>query len=296
MSLKEAHESFLSNSRGPVHEDQRLQIEELDEWQTHKPRTHDKPKLRQDELNTFLNLLKVGDRVLLDVADLHIVTNTSNEEIPLTVISIFPFDIVEVIIPSTMSSSRGKKVAVPVSKKKKGASSSSGPTVETVMMNYDDPGTVQFCLSRLVRQLSVLEFGMALGFYTEEFKEENDLHALHCHIYRSLSRFWDTLVLDGAPYNLSHSKASALPPSLRYLHAILAHTITGRRESTGVVNTHNACFLWHVIDLAYCIALAIQHQTERHRKGYKDPPTQPPPPSRPVHAVASYADISERLT
>ncbi|PPS07109.1 hypothetical protein GOBAR_AA13538 [Gossypium barbadense] len=31
LSLKEAHESFLSNSRGPVHEDQRLQIEELDD-------------------------------------------------------------------------------------------------------------------------------------------------------------------------------------------------------------------------------------------------------------------------
>ncbi|PPS00275.1 hypothetical protein GOBAR_AA20387 [Gossypium barbadense] len=91
MSLKEAHESFSSNSRGPVHEDRRLQIEELDEWRTHKPRTHDKPKLCQDELNTFPNQLKVGDRVLLDAADPHIVTTTPNEEIPSTVISIFPF-------------------------------------------------------------------------------------------------------------------------------------------------------------------------------------------------------------
>ncbi|PPR92238.1 hypothetical protein GOBAR_AA28434 [Gossypium barbadense] len=32
MSLKEAHESFSSNSRGPTHEERRLQIEELDEW------------------------------------------------------------------------------------------------------------------------------------------------------------------------------------------------------------------------------------------------------------------------
>ncbi|KAK5811408.1 hypothetical protein PVK06_026739 [Gossypium arboreum] len=66
----------------------------------------------------------------------------------------------------------------------------------------------------------------------------------------------------------------------------------------------------HVINLAYFIALAIQHQRERIRKGeeayedipddvplqHKDPPTQPPPPSRPVHAAASYAKISERLT
>ncbi|PPR96354.1 hypothetical protein GOBAR_AA24319 [Gossypium barbadense] len=36
MSLKEAHEPFSSNSRGPIHEDQRLQVKELDEWRTHK--------------------------------------------------------------------------------------------------------------------------------------------------------------------------------------------------------------------------------------------------------------------
>ncbi|KAK5770983.1 hypothetical protein PVK06_047150 [Gossypium arboreum] len=62
------------------------------------------------------------------------------------------------------------------------------------------------------------------------------------------------------------------PPSLRYLHTILAHMLTGRSESTGIINTHDAYFLWcmshgHVIDLAYFIALAIQHQMERHRKG-----------------------------
>ncbi|PPS12715.1 hypothetical protein GOBAR_AA07926 [Gossypium barbadense] len=99
MSLKEAHESFLSTSRGPVHEDRRLQIEEIDEWQTHKPRTPDKLKLCQNELNTSPNQLKVGDKVLLDASDPHIVTTTPNEEIPLTVLSIFPFGTVEVSHP-----------------------------------------------------------------------------------------------------------------------------------------------------------------------------------------------------
>ncbi|KAK5826189.1 hypothetical protein PVK06_021104 [Gossypium arboreum] len=99
MSLKEVHEPFSSSSRGPIHEDRRLQIEELDEWQTHKPRTHDKPKLRQNEFNTFPNQLKVGDKLLLDAADPHIVTAKLNEEIPLTVLSIFPFGTVEVSHP-----------------------------------------------------------------------------------------------------------------------------------------------------------------------------------------------------
>ncbi|KAK5842506.1 hypothetical protein PVK06_004873 [Gossypium arboreum] len=144
--------------------------------------------------------------------------------------------------------------------------------LQTLMTNYDDPGTVQFHLGRLVRQLSILEFGTTLGLYMEEFMEENDLDTLNHHIHRSPSRCWDTLVLGAATYNPSRSKASTLPPSLRHLHAILAHTIIGRRESTSILNAHDAYFLWcmshgHIIDLAYFIALAIQHQTEWHRKG-----------------------------
>ncbi|PPS17745.1 hypothetical protein GOBAR_AA02844 [Gossypium barbadense] len=225
-----------------------------------------------------------------------------------------------------MLSSQGKKTVVPASKKRKGASSSTGPTTEirhsflqfhrglqeeqlsdairallttdpwelffgiieptylelmmelcstfhlqTVMTNYDDPGTVQFRLGGLVYQLSVPELGAALDIYTKEFKEENELHALTRHIHFSPSKCWHTLAPGAASYNPSRSKASVLPPSLRYLHAILAHTIIGRRESTGVVNTHDAYFLWcmshgYVIDLAYFIALAIQYQTERNRK------------------------------
>ncbi|PPR93092.1 hypothetical protein GOBAR_AA27579 [Gossypium barbadense] len=96
ISLKEVHELFSSNSRGPIHEEQRLQIEELDEWRTHKSRTHDKPKLCHNKLNTFPNQLKVGDKVLLEAANPHIVTDKPNEEIPLTVLSIFPFGTVKV--------------------------------------------------------------------------------------------------------------------------------------------------------------------------------------------------------
>ena len=65
----------------------------------HKPRTPDKPNLRQNKLNLFLNQLKVGDRVLLDATDPYIVVTTSNEEIPLMVLSIFPFGTVDVSHP-----------------------------------------------------------------------------------------------------------------------------------------------------------------------------------------------------
>ncbi|KAK5824784.1 hypothetical protein PVK06_019568 [Gossypium arboreum] len=101
--------------------------------------------------------------------------------------------------------------------------------------------------------------------------DDDDFDTLHRHIHLSPSNYWRALVPALATYDPSRSKASALAPSLRYLHAILAHTLTGRRESTGVVNTHDTYFLWsmanrHVFDLAYFIALTIHHQTERHRK------------------------------
>ncbi|KAG8485620.1 hypothetical protein CXB51_018935 [Gossypium anomalum] len=47
LSLKEVHEPCFNNNRGPIHEERRLQIEELDEWRGHKSRKPDKPKLCQ---------------------------------------------------------------------------------------------------------------------------------------------------------------------------------------------------------------------------------------------------------
>ncbi|PPS02854.1 hypothetical protein GOBAR_AA17808 [Gossypium barbadense] len=159
-----------------------------------------------------------------------------------------------------MSSSCGKKTVVPISKKRKGAVSSSGPTAEighsflkfplgpqeelfqtlrarplgiveptyleftlelcstfhlqAVMTNFDYPGMIQFCLGGLVRQLSVPEFGIALGLSTEEFIHDNELDTLHRYIHYSPSKCWRDLVPASATYDLSHSKASALPPSV----------------------------------------------------------------------------------
>ncbi|PPS09553.1 hypothetical protein GOBAR_AA11092 [Gossypium barbadense] len=91
--------ALLSLENKDVHEERRLQIKELDEWRTHKPKAHDKLKLRQNELDTSPNQLQIRDKVLLDAADPHVVTTTPNEEILLTVPSIFPFGTVEVSHP-----------------------------------------------------------------------------------------------------------------------------------------------------------------------------------------------------
>ncbi|PPS02374.1 hypothetical protein GOBAR_AA18289 [Gossypium barbadense] len=53
----------------------------------------------QDKFNTSPNQLKVGDKVLLAATDPRIATPEPNEEIPLTVLSIFPYGTIEVIHP-----------------------------------------------------------------------------------------------------------------------------------------------------------------------------------------------------
>ncbi|PPR87895.1 hypothetical protein GOBAR_AA32795 [Gossypium barbadense] len=421
ISSENLHEPCSGKNKGPIYEERRLQIEELDEWRTQKLKTPDKLKLSQDELNTSPNQLKVGDKVLLDAADPRITTSEPNEVIPLTVLNIFPYGTIEVIHPKfdtfkaygravgcayttrgdmtvryesvktgkkisptrdaisrhdrrirpwaklpkqhgratsralkpwancqfstsvsftrgrhcqnehesgpmytgvgkvkearhdrttrpraptcprntgvgrmsevpkfknrethgkklehdrvpqnlykpltihhlppqksltlaaatphalpatlfnagTMSSSCGKKAIVSTLKKKKRAASSSGPTVEirhpflqihlanavraflttdpwglffkivdptyleftlelysmfhlqTIMTNFNDPKMVQFCLGGLVHQLSVPEFGITLGLYTEEFMDDNELNTLHRHIHYSPSK------------------------------------------------------------------------------------------------------------
>ncbi|PPR94853.1 hypothetical protein GOBAR_AA25812 [Gossypium barbadense] len=119
LSFKEVHEPCSRNDKGHIHEERRLQIEELDECRAHKPRAHDKLKLCQNKADTSPNQLKVGDKVLLDVADPHIVTTTPNEEISLTVLSIFPFSTVEVSHPN-FSAHTARHTGVPKAMAKEG--------------------------------------------------------------------------------------------------------------------------------------------------------------------------------
>ncbi|PPR85665.1 hypothetical protein GOBAR_AA35027 [Gossypium barbadense] len=167
--------------------------------------------------------------------------------------------------------------------------------LQTVMTNYDDPGTVQFCLGGLVHQLSIPEFGAALGLYTEEFKEENELHTLTRHIHFFPSKCWHTLDPGAASYNPSCSKASVLPPSLS--------------SSTPQPKNHPSPSSARCLHKASRPDVFTQYRLAQYtdEEAYEDipddvpsqqedPPTQPLPPSCPVHVVALYADISERLT
>ncbi|KAK5771461.1 hypothetical protein PVK06_047665 [Gossypium arboreum] len=80
-----------------------------------------------------------------------------------------------------------------------------------------------------MRHMSVPEFGTALGIYTDEFIGDDKFLHLHHHIHYSLSCCYTDLTASQIC-----SKATSLPPALRYIYALLAHTLTGRRESIGV--------------------------------------------------------------
>ncbi|PPR95587.1 hypothetical protein GOBAR_AA25084 [Gossypium barbadense] len=300
MSLNEAHESFSSSNRGSVHEDQR---------------THDKPKLRQNELNTFPHQLKVGEKVLLDAANPHIVTTTLNEEIPLTVLSIFPFSTVEVSYPKfgtfkgvglytrawekrtkpgtvvrhgrvhphfqgtrawtkcsdapkfkirelhgkklgntgvlhgrTMSSSGGKKAAVHASKKRKGALSSSGPTVNVHHPFLRFPIGPQEELFQILRARPLIAGRCIDWAAVEQVQLADAIRAL----------------LTTNPWELFFG---IIKPTYLELTMELCSTFHLQTMITNYDDPDTCISYGHVIDLAYFIALTIQHQAEWHRKG-----------------------------
>ncbi|PPS15610.1 hypothetical protein GOBAR_AA04968 [Gossypium barbadense] len=117
-----------------------------------------------------------------------------------------------------------------------------------------------FASDGLVHQFNVPEFGTALGLYTEEFMEENELQALNRHIHHSPSRCWNALTLGAASYNPSRSKASALPPSLR---KVREHW--HRQHSRPLLSMVYVALAHHGPYFLHCPR--IQHQTERHKKG-----------------------------
>ncbi|PPS20318.1 hypothetical protein GOBAR_AA00252 [Gossypium barbadense] len=141
-----------------------------------------------------------------------------------------------------------------------------------VINTHDEADTITFQFGGLVRHMSIPEFGIAWGIYTDEFIGADNFLRLHRHIHHSPSYCWTDLTASQICYDVICSKATSLSLALRYIHALLAHMLTGRRESTGVINTIDAYYLWsmvtgHIFDLAYFIALAFRHQTDCHRRG-----------------------------
>lgn len=118
----------------------------------------------------------------------------------------------------------------------------------------------------MTRYLSIPGFGAVLGLYSEEFMSIEEFSTLSQDIHQSTTLYWTDIVAIASLYNPSHSNATYLPLTLRYIHAILAHSLISRRESMGVVGTYDAYFLWsmamqHPINVAYFVAFTCCHHS-----------------------------------
>ncbi|PPS06377.1 hypothetical protein GOBAR_AA14269 [Gossypium barbadense] len=375
---KNTPEPCSSNDKEPIYEERRLQVEELDEWWIQKSRSHDKPKPRHDELNISPNQLKVGEKVLLHAADPRIATSEPNGEIPLTILSIFPYGTVEAIHPKfstfmVFQNNTARHTACLRPRPYHGRQHDrvirpceNRYHVKSTWQENHRPCLVEeekisiiigsYCGNQV--SIPLVSLGTTRGTFLDTMGptpkaiyggvhgQQQTRHPPSPYPLFSF-KVLECFMPDSANYDPNRSKVSTLARSLRYLHAILAHTLTRRRESTGIVNTYDTYFLWsmanrHVFDLAYFIALTIRYLSERYRKGvisigpymtrlaqyfgllnmaaqassltligqmspqgiskditddvpprHEDPLSQPPPIHYPIHAAASYSDISD---
>ncbi|KAK5836294.1 hypothetical protein PVK06_012072 [Gossypium arboreum] len=134
--------------------------------------------------------------------------------------------------------------------------------------------------------MSIPEFGVALGIYTVEFIGFDNFLRLHHHIHHSPSCYCTDLTASQIRYDASHSKETSLSLALRYIQTLLAHILTGRKKSSGVVSTTEACYLW---------SMATEDITNDIPPPHKDPHLPPPLLSH-RRPTATLTNLSEQLT
>lgn len=144
--------------------------------------------------------------------------------------------------------------------------------LQQAMSRQADPHSSSFRLGGTSRYLSILGFRVAIGLYFEEFISTPELPTLSRDIYHLAPLIWFEIAETVVQYNPSQSKATCLLSALCYIHAILAHTLIGWRESTGVVGMSDTYFLqsmetYHLIDVSYFVALSCRHLFDRSREG-----------------------------
>ncbi|PPS13016.1 hypothetical protein GOBAR_AA07627 [Gossypium barbadense] len=357
-SYKNAYEPCSNNNKGPIYEERRLQIEELDEWRTQKLRIPNKLKLSQDEYFPYGTIEVIHPKFGTFKLIAGMMSGNSSHRLDYTEERCKPM-YTGLGEANEARHSRKTRPCAPTHPSNTGVdrmsdtpkfknretygqklrhtgvshgrvpqnlykplsihhlSPQKSQTLAAVTLHALPPTPVQ-CRPHVVRrplfppqrsgneqrhpqglffeivELMYLEFTLELcsTFHLQTVMTNFDNPGM---VQLRLGGLRD-LVPASATYDPSHSKASALPPSLRYLHAILAYTLTGKRESTGVVTTHDATY-----PPQYRLAQANEEEdlkdiTNDVPSCHEDPPTQPPPLHRPVHTAASYSNISGRLT
>ncbi|MBA0674820.1 hypothetical protein Goari_016394 [Gossypium aridum] len=100
----------------------------------------------------------------------------------------------------------------------------------TVLLSGDGPREISFRLGSVTRYLRIAGLRVALSIYSDDFLATLDFSTLPRYIYRPTPLYWSDISEFATSYNPNQSKVRCLPPALCYIHAILAHTLTGRKE------------------------------------------------------------------
>lgn len=79
------------------------------------------------------------------------------------------------------------------------------------------------------------EFGVALGLWTVEEQTTNVYVTVVRDFTKDVLVYWMHISRDNTPFVQFKAEGTDLIPVLRYLHAIIAYTITGRSDSQTVV-------------------------------------------------------------
>nr|GMD42709.1 hypothetical protein GOBAR_AA19401 [Ipomoea batatas] len=97
--------------------------------------------------------------------------------------------------------------------------------------------------------LSADELAVHLGFYTEDtFHSHPSMRSLtDVPIFPGRQALWDEISLEGSEYDPGGSKQSELPPELRIIHNIFAHSFTGRKAAAGVVSKMDLLCLYSIV-------------------------------------------------
>ena len=132
----------------------------------------------------------------------------------------------------------------------------------TQTINPNDSTAVSFRLYGVSHQMSFGEFGRHCGFYSRDFMiiEEYRSSIFFPPPEPEIQRFW-TQISTESSYRTNLSKASKVKsPALRYLHNLLAHSISGRSQSTGSMTRQDLFYLYCIVERVHChLGFAFAH-------------------------------------
>lgn len=123
---------------------------------------------------------------------------------------------------------------------------------------------VTFRLGGVDRMLSMRDLGIAFGIWTEEETRNSPIYTSAIREFKEDCQiYWSHIATEPSIYSPIRPRAYGLRPSLRYLHYILVHTITGPGDNVGVINSIEVAVLSHIcrgisVDFSCVFAMIAQ--------------------------------------